>query len=213
MGRRLAAVALGAAVAAAAAAAAAAASLPAPGAPAVLGVATVVHLDGDGDIVGEQSVRNRLLDAGESFILNQTFRGTGTDAADPVQIGAICLGAGGAVPSEAMTRADFDAAHDAADSPASAALNCRTDGSVGVSGSVATVGPLAFRAGITGSDNWHSGDTVRVIGVCRADAAGADVRGCSGPLFAYVELPDDATLATGESLTVTYTFSVATDGT
>ena len=48
---------------------------------------------------------------------------------------------------------------------------------------------------------------------CGGASAGADVRGCSGPLFAYVDLPDDATLATGESLTVTYTFSVATDET
>lgn len=218
MGRMHAVAALAAALGAAAALAALSTAgpwAPAPDdrAPAALGAATVVHLGADGSIVGEQRAHNRLLDAGESFILNQTFRGPGAGAADGEQIGAICLSAGAAQPSEAMTRADFDAAHDAADSPASAALNCRTDDSVAVSGSVATVGPLEFRAGITGSDNWHAGDTVRTIGVCRADAAGADVRGCAGPLFAYVDLPVDSALATGESFTVTYTFSMATDTT
>ena len=48
------------------------------GAPAALGAAAVVHLGADGSVVGEQrAASNRLLCAGEPFILNQTFRGPG----------------------------------------------------------------------------------------------------------------------------------------
>ena len=47
----------------------------------------------------------------------------------------------------------------------------------------------------------------------RGRLGGRRCAGVLGALFSYVNLPDDATLATGESLTVTYTFSVATDET
>ena len=47
----------------------------------------------------------------------------------------------------------------------------------------------------------------------RGRLGGRRCAGVLGALFSYVDLPDDATLATGESLTVTYTFSVATDET
>ena len=46
-----------------------------PGAPAALAAAAVVHLAADGSVVGEQRASNRLLYAGESFILNPTLRG------------------------------------------------------------------------------------------------------------------------------------------
>ena len=57
------------------------------------GAATILVRDSVGNEVFSQTIHNRLFDAGESFILNQTFTGLGSDVADNVQIGAICLSA------------------------------------------------------------------------------------------------------------------------
>ena len=175
---------------------------------AAFGVAAIVHLDADGNVVGEQHVRNQLLDAGETFLLEQAFTGLGTDEADATQIGAICLSADDAPSSETMTAASFNTEHDTDDNPSSAALNCKTDDAVTAAAGVATIGPLTFSSGTTGADNWYAGDEVKVIGICKADSSDADVRNCVEPLFAHVDI-SDTTLGDGESLTVTYTFNMS----
>lgn len=180
---------------------------PAHGA-AAFGVAAIMHLDADGNVVGEQHVRNQLLDAGETFLLEQAFTGLGTDEADATQIGAICLSADDAPSSETMTATDFNAAHDADDDSSSVALNCKTDDAVTAAAGVATIGPLTFSSGTDPTNNWYAGDEVKVIGICKADSSDADVRNCVEPLFAHVDI-SDTTLGDGESLTVTYTFNMS----
>lgn len=174
----------------------------------VFGVAAITHLDSDGNVVAEQHVRNQLLDAGETFLLEQAFAGLGTDVADAEQIGAICLSADDAASSETMLAGGFNTAHDADDNSASSALNCKTDDAVSASAGVATIGPLTFSAGTSPTNNWYADDEVKVIGVCKADSSDADVRGCAAPLFAHVDI-SDTTLGDGESLTVTYTFNMS----
>ena len=180
------------------------------------GVATVVHAGADGGVIGTQEARNRLLDGGEDFILEQVFR-DGASVADATQIGAICLSADltAGSPAEALDASGFDTAHDGAYaqqngqglSP-SDTLECLTDMGVSKSGQVATVGPLTFVANATsGSSNWIPGETAGRIGVCKASSTGAAVGACAAPLFAVVDI-NDVTLEEGETLTVTYTFDM-----
>ena len=197
-----------------------------PPALAVYGIAAVVHHDGDGNVIGEQAARNRLLDAGEDFILQQVFM-DGRALADSAQIGAICLSADDTEIAEELAAAAFNANHEADADTASTTTTsttaardtreCLTDRTVGGSGSgqAATVGPLTFTANNTESpddsrSNWKPGVPIKMLGICRGfDAAGAER--CTPPLFAAVDI-NDVILDNDETLTVTYTFNMSTDG-
>ena len=181
------------------------------------GVAAVVHRDGDGNVLSEQRVHNQLLDEGEDFILSQVFM-NGRSEADSAQIGAICLSAADHTTiNEATLDADqFNSDHEtianAATSPlaASGARECLTDTMVGNNTQVATVGPLTFTANATsGSSNWQPDVQIRSIGICQGFSA-ANGESCTAPLFAVVKI-SDVTLATDETLTVTYTFDMQSD--
>ena len=178
--------------------------------PVFYGVAVVQHLDADGNVLSTETVHNQLLNAGEQHILQQAFAEGTTAVADNVQIGAICLSADDTAPAEAMTAAAFNTNADADDNASSSAVNCKTDDSVDLStAGTAVVGPLTFDVGTASTNNWYNGDTPRQIGICAASSTDADVRGCTAPLFATVALTGTTPLATGESLTVTYTFNIA----
>lgn len=183
------------------------------------GVATIVHQDGDGNVLSEQRVHNRLLDEGEDFILSQVFM-NGQSAADSAQIGAICLSASEDFDEDTDT-ATFNSRH----STAAAGVTvtgastiglgdtrpCLTDASVGDSGQVSTVGPLTFTANNTASSgfesNWKPGVTIKMIGICQGFSA-ANGASCTAPLFAIVDI-NDVTLDVDETLTVTYTFDMS----
>ena len=185
------------------------------------GVATVVHQDADGNVIGEQEVHNQLLDAGEDFILSQVFM-NGESEPDSGQIGAICLSAA-AYPdpiTESTTSEAFDTAHE---NLAGTTVNafqgtstilhtqtreCLTDTNVSNSTQVATVGPLIFTANNTvDSANWKPGVTIEAIGICKGFSATSE-NGCTAPLFAVVDI-NAVTLAVDETLTVTYTFDMS----
>lgn len=189
------------------------------------GVATIVHADADGNVIGEQSVHNRLLDAGEDYILRQVFMDGSSDP-DASQIGAICLSAAepgslpgsqsGAIP-ETLDRATFNSTHAAAVASASVTSastitegqtrECLTDTTVSSSGQIATVGPLTFTANNTaGSSNWKPEVPIKMIGICQG-FGGANAAECTAPLFAAVDI-NEVTLANDETLTVTYTFDM-----
>lgn len=184
------------------------------------GVATIVHYDGYGNVLSEQRVHNQLLDEGEDFILSQVFM-NGQSAADSAQIGAICLSTADyttindeGVIDAAKFNSDHEAIANAATSPlaASGARECLTDTMVDNSSQVATVGPLTFTANATaGSSNWQPDVQIRSIGICQGFSA-ANGESCTAPLFAVVKI-SDVTLATDETLTVTYTFDMTSDGT
>lgn len=193
------------------------------------GVAHVVHTGADGTVLDTQSVHNRLLDEGESYVLKQVFRNGESDA-DTMQIGAVCLSAyqpdlstntpGVPENSDRESRTDFIAGHNNAyqDHPdnlitAANTRECMTDTDVEFTGQVASVGPLTFTANTSsGSSNWVPGQTVAAIGVCQADTGGASVGDCAGTLFAAVDI-SNVTLNNEETLTVTYTFDMSGEGT
>ena len=182
------------------------------------GVAAVVHQDGDGNVLSEQRVHNRLLDEGEDFILSQVFM-NGQSAADSAQIGAICLSASEDF-DERTDAATFNSRHSTAATaatvtgastiPLTDTRPCLTDASVGDSGQVSTVGPLTFTANNTGtSSNWKPDIPIRSIGICQGFSS-ANGASCTTPLFAAVNI-SDVTLAVDETLTVTYTFDMQSD--
>jgi len=197
-----------------------------PPALAVYGTAAVVHHDRDGNVIGEQAARNRLLDAGEDFILQQVFM-DGRTLADSAQIGAVCLSADDTEIAEGLDAAAFNANHEAdADATSSTTTStiaagdtreCLTDRTVGRDGSgqAATVGPLTFTANNTESpdssrSNWKPGVPIKMLGICRGfDAASAER--CTPPLLAAVDI-NDVILDNDETLTVTYTFDMSSDG-
>ena len=178
--------------------------------PVFYGGAVVQHMDADGNVLSTETVHNQLLNAGEQHILQQAFSEGAPAVADNVQIGAICLSADDTAPDEAMTATVFNTNAEADDNASSSAVNCKTDDDVDLStAGTAVVGPLTFDVGTASTNNWYDGDQPRQIGICAASSTDADVRGCTAPLFATVALTGTTSLATGESLTVTYTFNIA----
>lgn len=181
------------------------------------GAATLVAYDTYGNEMFSQTVHNQLFDAGEDFMIDQTFTDLGGVAVvDNIQIGAICLSAD-ATPTtnEPDTAGTFNTDHDAADNAlAILTTNCVTDPTVTKASQVVTLGPLTFTAGTpdAATNNWFAGDTVTNIGICDADATNADNRDCDTTLFAVVDT-SDVTLADTETVDVTYTFDLSSAGT
>ena len=181
------------------------------------GAATLVAYDAHGNEIFAQTVHNQLFDDGEDFILDQSFTDLGGLATvDNVQIGAICLSADTSpTTNEPDTNVTFNTDHDAQDNGSATVItNCVTDPTVTTASQVVTLGPLTFTAGAAdlAANNWFAGDTVFSIGVCAAHATDLDIRDCQGTLFAVVDT-SDVTLADTETVDVTYTFDLSSDGT
>ena len=184
------------------------------------GAATIVAHDAYGNEIFSQTIHNQLFNQGEDLLINQTFADVGLALiGDDDQIGAICLSAD-LIPStnEADTDVLFDLAHDNDDNvTATVITNCKTDVVTSAS-QVVTIGPLTFVAGNTDivGNNWWEGDTVTNVGICAAENANVDRRGCeiagTGYLFAVVDT-SDVTLANTETVSVTYTFDISSAGT
>ena len=177
------------------------------------GAATLVAYDAHGNEIFAQTVHNQLFDEGEDFMIDQSFTDIGIDVANAIQIGAICLTAAGFAVDETDTIVEFNAAYEAAESgPSDTSDNCVTDPTVTKATQVVTLGnpALTFTADAAEGANWFPGDTVTHIGICAADVADADVRGCAATLFAVVNT-SDVTLADTETVDVTYTFDISDD--
>ena len=174
------------------------------------GAATLVAYDAHGNEFFTQTVHNQLFDAGEDFMIDQTFTDIGTDVTNAVQIGAICLSADTTeTTNEPDTAATFNA--DNVRAGDTVAENCVTDILVTKSAQVVTIGALTFTAGADVSTvQWVGGNTVTSIGVCPAHTTDATVRDCTTTLFAVVDT-SDVTLAAAETVDVTYTFDISDD--
>ncbi len=176
------------------------------------GAATIVAHDAYGNEIFSQTIHNQLFDQGEQFIINQAFTDIGVDVSDIFQIGAICLSAETPPVStdETDTKDTFNTNNGRT---GTLARNCVTDPSVTNATQIVTLGPLTFTAGADATSvQWVGGDTVTNIGVCDADGADANVRDCTTTLFAVVDT-SDVTLANTETVDVTYTFDISSDGT
>jgi len=178
----------------------------------LFGAATLVAYDAHGNEIFSQTVHNQLFDLGEDEMLDQTFTDIGGLATvDDVQIGAICLSAD-TTPStnEPDTVVQWNANNTMS---GTLARNCVTDILVTKAAQVVTIGPETFTAGADGIGvQWIGGETVTNIGICSATFDDATIRDCQTTLFAVVDT-SDVTLANTETVDVTYTFDLSSDGT
>lgn len=166
------------------------------------GFAEIIKYDENRNVIFTQTVHNQLVNTGEEFLLDQVFEDGGTAAADDVQIGSICVtDAGSPTIAEGETAASFDTANSITQT------NCIEDQSVTTTGGTAVIGPLTFTAGThTAVD-----DTITAIGICQNDTTdNGPFNNCAteGILFAVVNT-SDVTLATGETVDITYTFDIS----
>ena len=165
------------------------------------GSAEMILYDNQGQEMFTQTVHNRLLDAGEDYMLSAAF-GDSTSIVDNVSIGAICVTEATITDAETETAADFDG------DTALATNNCEI-GTAIISSGTAVIGPLNFEAA-TNNNNIPAATTISGIGVCQRNSSGTDFNDCAttGILFAQVDTTD-VTLASGETVDVTYTFDIS----
>ena len=174
------------------------------------GAATIVAHDAYGNEFFSQTIHNQLYDQGEDFMIDQTFTDIGTDVANAIQIGAICLSAD-TTPSTAEGDSAGTFNTDNVRAGDTVARNCVTDILVSKAAQVVTIGALTFTAGPDViASNWVSGNTVTNIGICAAEIGDNDIRDCQTTLFAVVDT-SDVTLAAAETVDVTYTFDISDD--
>jgi len=168
------------------------------------GMLTLVNYDENGNEVFSQTIHNRLVNTGETFLLEATFR-EGTAPAEGVQIGAICIAQGTIDDAdEAETAADFDTANSQ-----TGGVNCKITATVDVTTTQGTaiIGPLTFDA----PTNITSGETIDGIGICNSAAADyTDCATASGILFAIIDTAN-VTLLAAETVQITYTFDITSD--
>ena len=55
------------------------------------GMATITQRDAIGDVISENTVHNRLVNTGETFLLQQAFRDTVLQGTDANTVSTICL--------------------------------------------------------------------------------------------------------------------------
>lgn len=175
----------------------------------LFGQATMTYNDISGNEMLTQTVHNQLYDQGETFILEQTFTNGTAHTADNISIGAICISTAEEIADETDDHIEFNVDH--AVIATGGENNCETDDEVTFAAQIATIGPLQFQAD-TGDDNLATGQTIKTIGICAAEVSDADIAGCQSILFAVVNT-SDVTLASGETVDITYTFNMASAGT
>jgi len=171
------------------------------------GLLTLVQYDENSIEVFSQSTHNRLVNEGETFLLGATFYNATTTGAANDQIGAICIKGGGAIDagSEAETAVLFESDNTITEP------NCIVDdtgeGFVDITSTqgTAVIGPLTFNE----PTHIGNGETILGIGICQSNGAVTPYIDCSsaGILFAIVDTAD-ITLATAETVQITYTFDI-----
>ena len=169
------------------------------------GVATLVAYDLERNEMFSQTVHNRLVDTGEDLINDNVFSDGSTDVLDADAVGSICAYEDGGTTIQTLDVEGTDAAaFDLGNQ--NTETECVTDDTVDTTGaSTAVIGPLTF----TGGTNVDTLGTVNGIGVCNAEASDAAFNDCAseGALFAIVNT-SDVTLGAGETVDITYTFSL-----
>jgi len=154
------------------------------------GLITLVNYDENGNEVFAQTIHNRLVNQGETFLLEAGFRET-TAPADNIQIGAICLIEDTTVDDiETHTAVFFDG-----NNTIVSGTNCIVDAAVDVTGTQGTaiVGPETF----TGGTHLVAGETINGIGICQSNAGTTPYTDCingdggaTGILFAVIDTAD-----------------------
>ena len=167
------------------------------------GAAHLLVRDAAGNEVFQQTVHNRLLNAGENFIINQTFVGGGAPIVDTAQMSAICV-TNLTLVNETDTATSYSA-------PANSLTggnhchftvpNIQNDGTV-------VLGAETF---IGGTDIGAT-ETIRSIAIC-ADNAAADYTDCdqaASNKIAFAAIVTSAVqLGATETVDITYTFDLS----
>ena len=164
------------------------------------GFATLVAYDENRNEVFSQTIHNRLVDTGETFLLENAFR-EGTAVIDTLQISAICIIEDTTVDDiETQTAALFDGNNTQA-----SGTNCVVDAAVDLSTQgLAVIGMEQF----VGGTHLGNGDTIHGIGICQGNATNPYTDcGSTGILFSVIDT-SDVTLATSETVDITYTFNM-----
>lgn len=171
-------------------------------------------LDEEGNIVdriqtGAEKIHNRVTNEGETFVLDMIFQDGGMpETADGDLLSSICVTDEAAyAEDETETASAFDTANSITET------NCIEDATVDQTGQIATIGPLTFDA----PTHVGNGDTITAFAVCQGSASTpfnncADAQAASsGILFSNINSAD-RTLATSETVDITYTFDFSSAG-
>ena len=166
-----------------------------------------VHLvvrDAAGNEVFQQIIHNRLLNAGENYIISQTFVGSGEPLADNTQMSAICV-------TDVTTVAEGDTAgtFSGGNNGLTGTNHCHTtvpdipnDGTV-------VLGPETFTGGI----DIGATETIRSIAICSDNAGGGDYADCdlaASNAIAFAAIVTSAVqLGNTETVDITYTFDLS----
>ncbi len=181
------------------------------------GTGTIVQLDSDGNEIYQETVHNRIVDTGETFLIEQSFKeGTAGETVDNDQIASICLTAEvGFAPGETLVVGGAGG-FDTDDNIPVANDNCISDADVDTTTpQTAVIGPETFQE----ATHVPAGTIVTGIGICQGsgttpfETCAAAQSAPVGILFAAVAFGTSVTLSAGESLQVTYTFDATTSGT
>jgi len=170
------------------------------------GAAHLVVRDAAGNEVFQQIVHNRLLNAGESYIINQTFVGSGAPLADNTQMSAICV-TNLTLVNETDTASSYS--NPANSLTVGAGHHCHTtvpnipnDGTV-------ELGAETF----TGGTDIGATETIRSIAICSDNAGGGDYDDCdqaASNAIAFAAIVTSAVqLGNGETVDITYTFDMS----
>ena len=178
------------------------------GRPIYYGMGTIVLNDAFGNEVFSQTIHNRVVNTGETFIIDQTFQDGTASIAENNSIASICVSeAVSFATAEADTAGAFDTA-----TTITTGLECKEDTTVDdTTQGTAVIGPLTF----TTSNLDVVGEIITGIGICQATVANDnDQATCAinGILFATLDTTD-VTLNTGETVQITYTFDITSSTT
>lgn len=173
--------------------------------PMFYGTATMVLADPNGNTLMAQTVHNLITDQGEAFIIDQVFDTADGTSTTNTRIGAICI----------ISNQDSVFSESATDTTtnniAGGTNHCHQTTDITDAGSTAVTDPTIFTSGI----DFNSGETISGILVCAKDAGDGDFAECSTPAasFALAALDLNNVTATGsDTVTITYTFDISTNG-
>lgn len=174
--------------------------------PKMYGIATIILKDSTGNILFENVIHNQVVDAGTTYMLDQTFGDGGTDVSDANQVDTMCvtdaLAPSGAT-DDTETAADFNTENGLTGN------NCKGNISFTTAATTAGSGTQTFSA----ATHFPAGTVVGGIGICGNGGNGSgpfpdcDTTAGQAPLLAVVDTTN-VTVNAGESVDITYTLTL-----
>jgi len=174
--------------------------------PMFYGTANIVLADSDGNALMKQTVHNRITDEGETYLIDQVFDTGNAQAAENSRIGALCIYETSdsnisETTVESLTNNLTDAGGDF----------CHVTTTMTNSASISQTDAEIFTSGV----DFTSGETISAILVCAKNAGDSNFQNCSdgagGSSTALAALViTNVTVSNSDTITITYTFNIAT---